>query len=70
MFTFINIYHILFIYRIGECKKEKVDILREDIIHNFLKQTIFRIDYDYLFPNQISQLMENLDAFFSEKNLE
>ena len=47
--------------------KEKVDILREDIIHNFLKQTIFRIDYDYLFPNQISQLMENLDAFFSEK---
>lgn len=46
---------------------EKNDINPNGLKNNFLKQTIIRIDYDYLFPNQIERIMELLDQYFGER---
>lgn len=39
----------------------KENINRENLKNNFLKQTILRIDYDFLFPNYIMEVIEKLD---------
>lgn len=47
---------------------DKKSINRKELNKNFLKQTIIRFDYDYLFPNQIEEIMEKLDSFFGTQN--
>ncbi len=47
---------------------DKISIKREHLKKNFLKQTIIRINYDFLFPKQIQQIMEKLDDYFGKMN--
>ena len=46
----------------------KDNIKREDLKSNFLKTTILRLDYDYLFEEDIEQIVKNLNSFLIKKN--
>lgn len=46
---------------------EKNEITRECLKRDFLKQTIIRVDYDYLFDEYIEKVMKNVDSFLSDK---
>ena len=46
----------------------KENIKREDLKSNFLKNTIIRLDYDYLFEENIEQIVKNLNEFLIKKN--
>ena len=46
---------------------KKKDIKRKDLKCDFLRQTIIRMDYDYMFDEYIEKTMKNLDSFLGEK---
>ncbi len=45
----------------------KVEIKRDDLKSDFLKQTIVRIDYDYMFDEYVEKTMKNIDSFLAGK---
>lgn len=45
----------------------KNEIGRNDLKKDFLKQTIVRIDYDYIFDDCVEKTMKNIDEFLSDK---
>lgn len=45
----------------------KEEIKRTDLKTDFLKQTIVRIDYDYMFDEYVENTMKNVDKFLSDK---
>lgn len=45
----------------------KSEIKRADLKSDFLKQTIVRIDYDYMFDDYVEKTMKNIDSFLSDK---
>lgn len=45
----------------------KAEIKRNDLKSDFLKQTIVRIDYDYMFEDYVENTMKNIDAFLGNK---
>ena len=46
---------------------KKNQIKREYLKSDFLKQTIVRVDYDYMFDEYIEEIMKNIDSFLGEK---
>lgn len=45
----------------------KVEIKRNDLKSDFLKQTIVRIDYDYMFEDYVENTMKKIDSFLGNK---
>ena len=45
----------------------KDNIKREDLKSNFLKTTVLRLDYDYLFEEDIEQIIKQLNTFLIKK---
>ena len=48
-------------------KIEKEDIKREDLKSNFLKQSILRVDYDYLFDENLETIIKNLNLYLNKE---
>lgn len=46
----------------------KDNIKRKDLKSNFLKTTILRLDYDYLFEEDIEQIVKKLNTFLIQKD--
>lgn len=46
---------------------EKNKIKRADLKSDFLKQTIVRIDYDYMFDEYVENTMKNVDKYLNDK---
>ena len=46
----------------------KDNITREMLKNNFLRQTILRIDYDYLFPDSLTSLASQIDEELKKDN--
>lgn len=46
----------------------KDNIKREDLKSNFLKNTVIRLDYDYLFEEDIELVVKNLNPFLIKKD--
>ena len=44
-----------------------MEINRNDLKSDFLKQTIVRIDYDYMFEDYVEKTMKNIDSFLGDK---
>ncbi len=47
--------------------KKKEEITRKDLKKDFLKQSIIRIDYDYMFDEYIEETMKKIDDFLGDK---
>ena len=47
--------------------KKKETIKRKELKSSFLRQTIIRIDYDYMFDDYINEVMKNMDEYLGEK---
>ena len=45
----------------------KDNIKREDLKSNFLKTTVLRLDYDYLFEEDVEQIIKQLNTFLIKK---
>lgn len=52
---------------VGDYMMKKEEIKRNDLKTDFLKQTIVRLDYDYMFDEYIETTMKNIDSFLGEK---
>ena len=52
----------------GRKKKLKDNIKREDLKSNFLKTTVLRLDYDYLFEEDVEQIIKQLNTFLIKKS--
>lgn len=45
----------------------KEQITRNSLKSSFLKQTIIKVDYDYLFDDYINEVMKKIDSFLGER---